>query len=123
VELQLVAHHALQLRDLVLQGREVYRPLEDDPELLEVDRLLVVIICAQRDGLDGSGFFRVAGDHDDLGADLPGHDLVEEPEPLLGSVRGGGEPEVKQDHRRILGIEEVKGLCSVRSERDLVRIA
>ena len=87
-------HLAGLRRALALELPEVCCPLQDHFEVVEIDRLQVVVEGPALHGGHGVGPIAVAGDDDDLGLRGDGEDVLERAEPLLGRVGRGGKAQV-----------------------------
>ena len=75
---------------------------DDQAELVDVDRLAVEIIGAERDRLERAFAGAMAGGDDDLGVGLEREDFGQRREALVGAVGIGRQAEVERDHRRLV---------------------
>ena len=87
---------------LVLDRVEVEGARDDQPELVDVDRLAVEIIGAERDRLERAFARAVARGDDDLGVGLDGEDFGQRGEAFAGAVGIGRQAEVERDDRRLV---------------------
>src|SRR6266851_2169915 len=113
--------HTLLL-DVGLDRLEIRRPLERDFQVVEPDRLVVIVERAELDRADRAPAAAVTGEDDHLGLGRGLHDLIQRLEPRLGALRIGGQPEVEADERRPLALERREGLHAVlgKEEREVV---
>jgi len=114
---------ALALRRRIgLERLEIGCPLEHDPQIVEPDRLLVIIARAALDRADGALAATVTGedDHFRLGRGL--HDPVQRLEARLGAFRVGRQAEVEAHEPRLLALERREGLHAVpgKEKREVV---
>ena len=99
-----------------LERLQIRRPPQDDFEIRELDRLLVVVERAELDGADRVVAVAVAGEDDHLRVGRQLHDLVQRLQPLLGAVGSRRQPEVQADDRRALDLERRHRLAPVLGE-------
>ena len=90
---------------------------DDQAELVDVDRLAVEIIGAERDRLERAFARAVARGDDDLGVGLEREDLGQRGEALGGAVGIGRQAEVERDHRGLVQAQQVDRLRRGRSRR------
>ena len=110
---------ALPRRTRSLEMMQVTRALHDHAELLDVDRLAVIVERAQADGVERHGLLAVARDHDDLAARVAPHDLGEHAHALAGAARIGRQPEIERDDRGPELLEPPDRRGTVAGQRDL----
>ena len=82
---------------------KLQRPANDQPELLDIDRLPIEVVSAAVDGGQRAFARAVAARHDDLGVGFQAHDLVEHGETLAGAVRIGRQAEIESHDGRFFG--------------------
>ena len=94
---------------LDLESLEMAGPPEHDPELVEVDRLEVVVGRPQVDRPQRVLVIVVAGHDEDLRRGTGLEDLFQRLQAFLGRVRAGGEAEVQGDHVGLDLVDERHG--------------
>ena len=112
------ARRLLLLRELDVT--DVERTLQDDAQLIELDRLRVPVDRAALDGEQRVVPALVARDHDDLGHGMRLDDLVEEDHALFGRSPRRLERDVERDDRGLLAAQEPPRLVGRGSRDDVV---
>ena len=122
------AEHAVVARPLLRQPRifdlefaDMERPPHDQPQFLDIDRLLVEIPGALRDRVQRAGAFAMPRHDDDLGIGLDLQDRLQSPESLARPVGIGRQAQVERDHIGFFGTQQVDRAVMV--ARDQHRIA
>src|SRR5215467_1862679 len=109
-------------RALPLQLPEIGGPPQDDLELVQVDRLQVVVEGTPLHGRHGVGAVAVARDDDDLGVRGRPEDVVESAQALLRGVRARGQAEVEGDDLRRGLLDDRRRPRAIGGHRDLVLV-
>ena len=86
---------------LLLQRADLERPVDDQPQYVDVERLLVEVVGAQAYRLHGVVAVGITGDHDDLGARRQAQDLAERRHALADALGIRRQPQVLQHDRRL----------------------
>src|SRR5215467_720622 len=107
---------------LAFQLAEIGGPPQDDFEIVQVDRLQMVVEGAPLHGGHGVGTIAVARDDDDLGIRGGPEDVVEGTQALLRRVRVGGQAQVKRNDLRRGLLHGRGGPRPVGGRRDLVLV-
>src|SRR2546428_1528040 len=119
---QRVAASRTLFLDVGLDRLEIRRPLERDFQVVEPDRLVVIVERAELDRADRAHAAAGTGEDDHLGLGRGLHDLIQRLQPRLRALPIGGQPEVEADERRLLALERREGLHAVqgKEEREVV---
>ena len=90
----------------------------DQPERVDIERLLVEVVGAALDRLQRALACAVAAGDDHLGVGLQFHDRVEDGEAFGGAVGVGRQAEIERDHRRRLGAQGGNRAVAVARDHD-----
>src|SRR5229473_3554630 len=98
---------------LPLELAQVGGAAEHHLEVVEIDRLQVVVEGPALHGGHGIGAIAIARDDDDLGIRGGGEDVLERAEPLLGRVGSGGKPQIRRHDLRRRLLDGGGGPCAI----------
>src|SRR5438034_805570 len=89
-------------------------------EQFELHRLAQEIVSARANRLDSIPFFPLPRDDDDLSRTIDGEYFGQRRQSFIAFIGARWETQIKQRHRRGVGLEDFKGPFSVFGEMNLV---
>ena len=104
---------ALQPPVLLLDLVQMKGARDDQAEVVDVDRLLVEIVGAHADRLEGAFACAVAAGDDHLGVGLEAQDLRQHGETLVGAVGVGRKAEIESHHGRLVCAKRLDRLGAI----------
>src|SRR6478735_1531559 len=101
---------------------QVERPRDDQPKLIDVDRLFVEVVSAHPDRLQRAVARPVPGRDDNLRVGLQPEDFLERCEALLRSVRIGRQAQIQRHHGRFMHAQGFDRAGPVAGANDLITL-
>ena len=112
----------LEGEEFLFEEIEGERASEDEGEFIEVDGFGEEIVGTGADGLEGGGFFGLAGGDDNFDGGIDGEEFGEEGEAFGGGIGGGREAEIEENEAGLMGGESGESGDGIVGEEDGIGI-